>query len=74
MAKSYTSSALYFDGQRRHRPGEVFTLPDGTKPGKGMVEAEAKPKPSKGKAKPEPSTMSELAHSEHKDQGSDALV
>lgn len=74
MAKSYTSSAVYFDGKQRYRPGEAFTLPDGVKPGKGMVEVEARPKPAKGKAKPEPSTMSELAHAEHKDQGPNALV
>jgi hypothetical protein len=44
MAK-FTSSALYFDGNRRYKPGEVFDLPEGQKPGRGMVKVEEdKPK------------------------------
>jgi hypothetical protein len=74
MGKQYTSSEIYFDGRQRHRPGEVFTLPDGAKPGRSMVEVDAKPKPAKGKAKQEPTTMSELARAAHNDQGDNALV
>lgn len=61
----YTSSNVYFDGRRRFKPGEVFDLPEGQKPGRGMVKVEAdKPKADKPKGKGranEPATLSEVA-------------
>lgn len=72
VAKQYTSSELYFDRQGvRHRPGKVFTLPAGTRPGKHMVEV--KDSKAKGPDEVAPETLSELSKVEHKAQG-DALV
>ena len=70
--KQYTSTQVYFDHNGvRYRPGKVFTLPDGVRPGKSMVEV----KDAKAKeAEASPETLSELAKAEHKAQGKDALV
>ena len=72
VGKEYTSSQLYFDSNGvRHRPGKVFTLPAGVRPGKHMVEVkDAKPK----EAVKVPETLAEIARAEHKAQGDDALV
>lgn len=78
MAK-FTSSALYFDGTRRYKPGEVFDLPVGQKPGRGMVKveedkqkAEAAKEGKKGRARAnEPETFSEVAKADADAMGKD---
>ena len=69
--RQFTSSEVYFDRSgTRHRPGKVFTLPAGVRPGKSMVEVKDG-KPKETEASPE--TLSELAKETHKAQGN-ALV
>ncbi len=65
--KVKAKSMLFHDGVRR-RPGEVFILEGGRKPGKAMevlgevkAEPKVKAKPEKGGAKKEPETLSEMA-------------
>ena len=72
VPKQYTSSEVYFDRQGvRHRPGKVFTLPAGVRPGKHMVEVkDAKPK----EADRAPETLAEIARADHTAQGDDALI
>lgn len=70
MSKQYTSTQVYFDKKGvRYRPGTVFTLPAGVRPGKTMTEFKGVVKGDEQS----PETLSELAKAEAKAQG-DALV
>ncbi len=67
MSKQYVSDKGYFDGRRRYRAGEPFTL-KGKKPGRGMtpVDGPAKaPRKSAAKAKA-PDTLSEMGQQQAK--------
>lgn len=71
-AKQYTSTQVYFDSDGvRHRPGKVFTLPAGVRPGRSMVEVTGAKDDEPEASGPE--TLSELGQIEHKAQGK-ALV
>lgn len=71
VSKQYTSTQTYFDKKGvRYRPGTVFTLPAGVRPGKTMTEF--KGGVEKGDEQ-SPETLSELAKAEAKAQGN-ALV
>ena len=57
--RQFTSSEVYFDHEgRRHRPGKVFTLPAGVRPGKSMTEV--------GKAKEAPAEPAQPETAEQK--------
>jgi hypothetical protein len=78
MGKQYVSDRVYFDGTRRFKAGEVFSLGDNVRPAKCMTPvAASEVKPAKAKAQKakasEPETFSEMAQVEGEAQGN-ALV